>query len=344
MRGALAALSAVSAHTEALLQRHWWQPRSTWLARLLAPLSALYGFLRVQMAARAGPAVPVPVLVVGNVVVGGAGKTPTVIALVQALQLAGHRPGVVSRGYGRGDDSVREVHDGDSAAQVGDEPLLIRRRCHVPVWVGRKRSAAARALCHAHPQVDVIVSDDGLQHVALARQAELVVFDERGIGNGRLLPAGPLREPWPGADAARRRVLYTAGVASTAMPGALALRALGRAWPLAAWRSGDSSAAVELGSLRDRPLLAVAGLAAPEKFFGMLDGAGLTIVRLPLSDHHAYATLPWPEGAADVITTEKDAVKLVDHALHGTRVWVVPLDLQLPSELIAELVALLFPS
>ena len=340
MRGAFAALTA---WTEALLQRHWWQPRSTWLARLLAPVAALYGFLRQQLATPAGPPLPVPVLVVGNVVAGGAGKTPTVIALVAALQAAGHRPGVVSRGYGRSDESVREVRDGDGAAQVGDEPLLIRRRCHVPVWVGRKRSAAARALCQAHPQVDVIVSDDGLQHGALPRQAELVVFDERGIGNGRLLPAGPLREPWPGATGALRRVLYTAGIASTAVPGALAQRSLGRAWPLVAWRSGDSSAAVELEALRDRPLVAVAGLAAPEKFFRMLEAAGLVITRCPQPDHHPYATLPWPAGTSDVITTEKDAVKLVEHALRGTRVWVVALDLQLPADLVAELLALLPP-
>lgn len=339
MRGALAA------RAEALLQRHWWRPRSSWLVQLLAPLSALYACLRRQRVAPEGPPLQVPVLVVGNVVVGGAGKTPTVIALVRALQAAGHRPGVVSRGYGRSGDGVREVQDGDAAAQVGDEPLLIRRRCLVPVWVGRQRAAAARALRQAHPQVDVIVSDDGLQHAALPRDAELVVFDERGIGNGRLLPAGPLREPWPGVAASRRRVLYSAGVATTPVSGALARRALGRAWPLAAWRWGDSSAAVELEELHQRPLLAVAGLAAPEKFFAMLEARRLTITRRALPDHYAYddALLPWPVGTPDVITTEKDAVKLAGRSLHGTRVWVVPLDLQLPPELIAELLALLFP-
>lgn len=338
MRGALAA------RAEALLQRHWWPPRSTLLVRLLAPLSALYGFLQRQLAEPEGAPLPVPVLVVGNVIAGGGGKTPTVIALVQALRAAGHRPGVVSRGYGRSGDGVREVQDGDRAEQVGDEPIVLRRRCGVPVWVGRQRRAAALALCQSHPSVDVIVSDDGLQHPALPRQAELVVFDERGVGNGRLLPAGPLREPWPGGPSRRRRVLYTAGVASTAAPGALAQRTLGRAWPLGAWLSGDSSAALELQALRGRPLLAVAGLAAPEKFFAMLETTGLSITRCPLPDHHAYATLPWPAGTPDVVTTEKDAVKLVDRALHGTRVWVLPLDLQLPGELVAELLALLFPA
>jgi tetraacyldisaccharide 4'-kinase len=339
MRGALAA------RAEALLARHWWQARSTWLARLLAPLAALYGFLRRELVADliAAP-LPVPVVVVGNVIVGGAGKTPTVIALVRALQAAGHHPGVISRGYGRVDNGVREVADGDSAEQVGDEPLLIRQRCGAPVWVGRQRAAVARALCHGHPSVDVIVSDDGLQHVALARRAELVVFDERGIGNGRLLPAGPLREPWPAPAGPARLVVYTAGQVSTAVPGVLATRTLGRAWPLLAWRSGDSSAAVALDALRDRPLLAAAGIAAPEKFFGMLEAAGLAITRCPLPDHHAYTTLPWADGTHDVITTEKDAVKLARHPLHGTRVWVVPLDLELPAALVADLMALLFPA
>ena len=339
MRGALAA------RAEALLAHHWWRPQGTWLARGLAPLALLYGFLRRHLAAGVDPApLPVPVLVVGNVIAGGAGKTPTVIALVRALQAAGHRPGVISRGYGRQGDGVREVADGDSAEQVGDEPLLLRHRCAVPVWVGRQRVAVARALCQRHPAVDVIVSDDGLQHGALPRRAELVVFDERGIGNGRLLPAGPLREPWPAAPSPLRRVLYSAGQASTAVPGALARRTLGRAWPLLAWRSGDSSAAVALASLSDRPLLAVAGIAAPEKFFSMLEDAGLAIARCALPDHHAYATLPWPAGTGDVITTEKDAVKLAGRALRGTRVWVVPLDLQLPADLVADLIALLFPA
>ncbi len=338
MRGALAA------RIEALQQRHWWRPGGSWLARLLSPLSALYGLLRHALAAPEGAPLPVPVLVVGNVIAGGAGKTPAVIALVQALRAAGHRPGVVSRGYGRRGEGVREVRDGDRADQVGDEPLVIRRRCGVPVWVGRQRRAAALALCQAHPAVDVVIADDGLQHTALPRQAELVLFDERGAGNGRLLPAGPLREPWPGLPSPRRRVLYGSGRPSTPVPGALGRRTLGRAWPLVAWQSGDSSAALALESLRGRPLLAVAGLAAPEKFFAMLEAAGLAITRCPLPDHHAYATLPWPPGSTEVVTTEKDAVKLVDLPLRGTRVWVLPLDLQLPGELVAELVALLFPA
>lgn len=327
----------------------------------LWPLSKLFQLLvgLRRLTQRAAQPLPVPVLVVGNLVVGGAGKTPTVMAVVQALQAAGHRPGIISRGHGRQGDAVREVQAADSAAQVGDEPLLMRRRCAVPVWVGRQRAQAALALCAAHPEVDVLVSDDGLQHHALARDAELVVFDERGAGNGLLLPAGPLREALPQATAQHQRVLYTHGQASTALAGAMASRRLGQAWPLSAWAVGLSSAAVPLQSLHGRRgpdgrlLLAVAGIAAPQKFFGMLQAAGLSVEPCPVPDHHAYAALPWPADTADVITTEKDAIKLATLPAAGigqgtgtgrTRIWVVPLDLQLPAALVADLLTLLFPN
>ena len=260
------------ARLEAVLQRCWWQPAPSALAWVLWPLSLVYrGLLLMHQRRPVQPvALPVPVLVVGNHIVGGAGKTPTVIALVQALQAAGHRPGVISRGHGREGDDAQAVNDFATAADVGDEPLLIRRRCGVPVWVGRRRAEVALALCAAHPEVDVLVADDGLQHRALARKAELVVFDERGAGNGLLLPAGPLREPLPRALPPLRRVLYTGGAASTALPGALATRRLALAWPLAAWHLGDAAQAVPLQQLRGRPLLAAAGMAAPDKFFAML--------------------------------------------------------------------------
>lgn len=334
------------ARLEALLQRCWWQASPDALAWALWPLSLIYRGLRAlhQAWGSKAAALPVPVLVVGNHVAGGAGKTPTVIALVQALQAAGHHPGVISRGHGRKGDGARAVDDAGTAEEVGDEPLLIRRRCGVPVWVGRRRADVALALCAAHPEVNVLVADDGLQHRALSRQAELVVFDERGAGNGLLLPAGPLREPLPRVPPPLRRVLYTAGVASTPLPGVLATRRLSLAWPLAAWHRGDATLAQPLSHLRGRPLLAAAGMAAPEKFFGMLADTGLRIDRLPLPDHHPYTTLPWPAGTPDVLVTEKDAVKLQPAAVGGTRVWVVPLDLQLPAGLVDDLLALLFPS
>jgi tetraacyldisaccharide 4'-kinase len=327
---------------EALLARHWWRATPSPLCQCLRPLAALYGLLARRLANHPSRQdLPVAVVVVGNLIVGGAGKTPSVIALVQALQAAGHRPGVISRGHGRRGTSVQEVVADSPAAEVGDEPLLIRRRTGVPVWVGRQRVAAARALCAAHPQVDVLVSDDGLQHRRLPRAAELLVFDERGVGNGLLLPAGPLRQPLPTQLLPHQRLLYNAPAASTPLAGPLALRGLGQCWEFGRWKRGQAPVAIE--QLRGRPLLAVAGIAAPERFFTMLESASLSLQRLPLPDHYDYATLPWPAGTADVVTTEKDAVKLDASRLGATRVWVVGLDFRLPPHLFDDLLRLIAP-
>ena len=333
------------ARIEASLARLWWRREPGWAAALLSPLSAIYRllFLLQRWRVKPRPPLPVPVLVVGNLVVGGAGKTPTVLALVEGLRRLGHRPGIVSRGHARRGHGVRAVGPADPVADVGDEPLLLARRSGVPLWIGRDRPAAASALLAAHAEVDVIVADDGLQHHALARQAEIVVFDERGAGNGHLLPAGPLREPLPQQLPAHRQVLYTAGAASTPLPGALATRRLSRAWPLAAWHAGDARAAVPLQQLQGQPLLAVAGIAAPAKFFSMLATAGLEAQTLALPDHHDYATLPWPaDGPEAIVVTEKDAVKLEPARCSGRRIWVLPLDLELPETLLERLHEQLF--
>jgi tetraacyldisaccharide 4'-kinase len=330
------------------LARHAWQPQPTWLARLLAPLAWLHALLAAlhrTWGRLRGPAqLPVPVLVVGNMVVGGTGKTPVVIAAVQALQAAGRRPGVISRGHGRrseGGTDLREVSPASRADQAGDEPLLVRRRTGVPVWVGRDRVAAARALCAAHPEVDVLVSDDGLQHHALPRQVEWIVFDARGVGNGLRLPAGPLREALPARPGPAMRVLYNAAQPSTPLPGTLLAPRMERALDLAQWW-GDTStaaaaAAVPLAALRGRRMLAVAGIGDPERFFARLEQAGLDIERSPQPDHAPYGTLPWAPGTVEVVTTEKDAVKLDPRRLGATRVWVVPLDLALPADLVRDL-------
>jgi len=386
-----------SAWAEQLLLEHWWRPQRSWLSWLLLPVAVLYGVLTVlrRLAYRhhvlRSPDLPVPVVVIGNLVVGGAGKTPTVIALVKALQAEGWHPAVLSRGYLRGRaadgreadaglsnaglsnaglsdarpsdagqpggnsgtkqaaSAGRAVQPQDAATAVGDEPLLIRRRTGVPVWVGRERGSVARALCARHPEVDVLLSDDGLQHHALQRCAEWVVFDQRGAGNGCLLPAGPLREPLrspPLQPATWRRVLYAAAKPSTALPGYCAQRHVREAWPLAAWWAQDHSAVVPLHKMLGPVWLAAAGIAAPQKFFDMLRGEGLQIQELALPDHCDFsAGLPWPASCKNVLVTEKDAVKLKPQAMGSTQgstqIWVVPLDLQLPSELVAELVLVL---
>lgn len=305
--------------------------------RVLQPLSWLYrglAALHRGLQARPPAAVPSkPVVVVGNLVVGGAGKTPTVIALVHWLRSQGWHPGVVSRGYGREGDDLVDVGSGSEqdAAQTGDEPLLIHLRTGAPLVVCRDRVAAARALCARHPEVDLIVSDDGLQHHRLAREVEVVVFDGRGAGNGLLLPAGPLRQPLPAVASERMLVLYNADQPSTPLPGFVARRSLAGAVPLEAWWQGARGAASPLQAFAGRPVLAAAGMGDPERFFRMLEHAGLQIRRLPLPDHARFSPLPWPADTKEVLVTEKDAVKLQPGTPGAARVWVVALDFSLPA-------------
>jgi tetraacyldisaccharide 4'-kinase len=283
------------------------------------------------------------VVVVGNLVVGGAGKTPTVIALVHALRQCGYTPGVVSRGYGRRTRGVQAATPGRSAAEVGDEPWLIARATGAPVVVGGQRVAAAQALLAAHPAVNLIVSDDGLQHAALPRDAEIWVFDERGVGNGLLLPAGPLRQHLPPRPPPHALVLYNAPHASTALPGALAQRRLAGAVTLADWSCGSAMRPDLLRGLAGRRLVALAGIAAPERFFGMLRDQGLDVQGLPLPDHAALDRPPWPPGTAEVLCTEKDAAKLQALDPGPTQVWVVGLDFSLPAEFVAALQSRIAP-
>lgn len=286
-----------------------WQQRG-WLARLLWPLSwPMHVLVRLRRwCFRSGlcrsEGVAVPVIVVGNVIAGGAGKTPVVMALVRHLQAQGRQPGVVSRGYGRQTRDCREVFDHSPAGDVGDEPLLIRRATGVPVFVAPRRIEAARALLTHHPATDVLICDDGLQHLALRRDIEICVFDERGVGNGWLLPAGPLREPWPRpADL----VLLNAPV-----PGLRGFSAKRSLRPHA--RRADGSR-IELASLAQPgqlPLIAVAGIARPQAFFDMLRELGLPLTQaLALPDHFDFSHWSPPAGQpCTLLCTEKDAVKL----------------------------------
>ena len=324
-------------------ERQAWANRGGPAARLLMPLAALYGLAarahRLGWRLRGAAQAPVPLIVVGNLVVGGAGKTPVVIALAEALRARGRHPGVISRGHGRDADVTRAVRGSDDARDVGDEPLLIHRRTGAPVWVGRRRLDAARALCAAHPEVDVLISDDGLQHRALVHDAALVVFDGRGAGNGLLLPAGPLREPLPQRAPGHWQVLYTSGVPSTPLTGHCAAPQAAGALPLGAWWRADAAALQPLAALRGQRLLALAGIGSPRKFFDTLRAAGLDIEPCPQPDHARYDRPPWPPATAAVVTTEKDAVKLPAGCADATPVWVVPLDLALPAELVDALLA-----
>ncbi len=317
------------------------------LAAVLLPLAWLFGaVIRLRkLLYRRGwlrtETLSVPVIVVGNLIVGGAGKTPAVMAIVTWLRSRGFTPGIISRGYGRVGDHTLEVQAKTAATDCGDEPLLMVLRTGAPVVVGRDRVAAGRALLRAHPAVDVVVSDDGLQHLRLARNAQVLVFDERGVGNGWLLPAGPLREPLPRATPARSVVLYNASRASTPLGGSLATRALAGVVALSAWRTGEAASMATLESLRGRALVAAAGIARPNRFFEMLREHGLQIDALPLPDHFDFATIPWPADTADVVLTEKDAVKLDPARLGATSVWVAALDFTLTAAFKTSLLPLL---
>ncbi|MES2686443.1 MAG: tetraacyldisaccharide 4'-kinase [Pseudomonadota bacterium] len=298
------------------LQRAWL--RRGPLACLLWPVAVLFGALvrlrRTLYRANLlrSEKMPVPVVVVGNVVAGGAGKTPTVIALVQHLQAAGIRAGVVSRGYGRSGESCLEVLPDTPPEQSGDEPALIRRATQAPVFVAARRVDAARALLAAHPATQLIICDDGLQHYALRRDIEIAVFDERGAGNGWLLPAGPLREPWPerlqrGAGPSGRGidlVLHTG-----ALPAFDGFRSTRRLADHALRADGSR---VDLSSLAGTALIALAGIAKPQAFFDMLTARGLILAETrALPDHYDFDSYPRPTDMGyTLICTEKDAIKL----------------------------------
>jgi tetraacyldisaccharide 4'-kinase len=290
------------------------------LACMLWPLSICYGalfavrrmlFQRGWFSTRRVDAV---VVVVGNVMAGGTGKTPTVMALVKHLHLQNHVIGIISRGYGRSSVDCLEVFPDSSPRQVGDEPLLLRRATNSPVFVAQSRHTAALALLARYPQTEVIICDDGLQHYALYRDIEVCIFDDRGCANGWLLPAGPLRERWPrkalanvGQRDDRLLVLHTG--TRPAFSGYTAQRRLARV----AIRSDGSGVPIE--SLRTpgtRPLLALAGIGQPETFFSMLDALQLPVQRtIALSDHYSFDSYSRSIYAHyTIICTEKDAIKL----------------------------------
>jgi tetraacyldisaccharide 4'-kinase len=316
------------------VEASWWTDDDG-LAKLLAPLGWIYGGLwrLLSLAYDRGwlkrRRLPVPVLVIGNLIVGGAGKTPVVIATVRWLRAHGYTPGIVSRGHGRDDGRVVEVKPDSAVEQVGDEPLLLRLRAGAPVVVGRDRVAAATELLRLHPRTDIVVTDDGAQHLALDRDVTVYVFDDRGVGNGRLLPAGPQREPMAKRPPLHSVVLYNATTPSTHWPGGTSRRQLGGLTELGDWWRGAAPSHEPFEILRQQEsVVAAAGIARPERFFEMLEAAGLTIDRCPLPDHHDYRSMPWRGSDLHAIVTEKDAVKLRPERVLPTKVWVATLDFE----------------
>lgn len=307
------------------LDRYWYSRNAMSLA--LWPLSQLFGVITAlrRWCYRLGllrtHRFDVPVIVVGNISVGGTGKTPLVIWLARYLREQGFKPGIVSRGYGgKAANWPQQVRPDSDPVVVGDEPVLLARRTGCPLTVGPDRPAAVRALL-AHRDCDIVISDDGLQHYALGRSLEIVVLDgERGIGNGWLLPAGPLRER-PARLAQVDLVIANGGAEDVsgfrmqlAQPQVASLSDAETVQPLVDWRG--------------RRVHAVAGIGYPERFFRMLEGVGLQIERHHFPDHHAFIAgdLVFADDAP-VLMTEKDAVKC-SRLPKRERYWAVRVEAQ----------------
>jgi tetraacyldisaccharide 4'-kinase len=280
----------------------------------------------------------VPVVVVGNISVGGTGKTPLVIAIVEMLRAHGWTPGVVARGYGRVPPReqdprgvVRVFPDVATPEHFGDEPVLIARRSRVPVYISPDRVAATRALLEAETGVNIVVSDDGLQHYALGRDIEIAVVDgERRFGNALPLPAGPLREPI--ARLAEVDAVVVNGVSDLALPPvARFTMRLGRERFVSLGTGEERSPAELSAALRGRRVAAVAGIGHPQRFFDHLEALGIRAAAYPFPDHHLYQPrdLRLP-GVEAILMTEKDAVKCAGIA--DSRMWFMRVDAVLPPE------------
>lgn len=317
------------------IEQIWYSPIS-WQSVVLLPLAGLFALIAAVRRGlyRAGifkaNRLPVPVVVVGNLTAGGAGKTPLTLCLARQLAERGRRPGIISRGYRGSVVAPLEVTVQTDPALCGDEPLLLAR-AGVPVFVCPDRAAAARALLAAHPEVDVLLCDDGLQHYRLARDIELCVVDgARGFGNGLPIPAGPLREPVARLRGVDAVVLNGTG-AQVAHDQVFGMTLQPDLFYLLTDRN-QTSAASEFAGKR---IAAVCGIGNPARFFATLRSLGLSFSEHPFPDHHAFGVGDLP--AADwIVVTEKDAVKLAalpDLGAYGDKIRVLPVSARLEPDL-----------
>lgn len=302
--------------------KHWYRRGA--IAWLLWPASVVFGlavfirkllyWTRILPSAHPG----IPVIVVGNLTVGGSGKTPLVLWIAEFLKKNGWSPAIVSRGYGGKLHAPRAATVADEAGEVGDEPIVLSRRSGCPVWVGPDRLAVIEALRGQHPDVDVLVLDDGLQHYRLRRDLEIAVVDSRGFGNGFLLPAGPLREP------PRRLKSVDAVVSHGSSRQGFAMKLEGET----VHRMTDARDRRPVRSFRGEKVHAVAGIGNPNRFFLHLARLGVRVLPHPFPDHHRLIPeeLDFGDEAA-VMMTEKDAVKLRRYARANW--WVLPVTAQL---------------
>jgi len=306
-----------------------WLWKKGLLAFLLWPLSMLFcalvglrrwlyrrGILRSEK-------LPVTTIVVGNISLGGNGKTPFVVSLVQLLKQRGYHPGILTRGYKSDYEHQTTLLDvSETSDRAGDEANMLSQLCHCPIAVGANRVEGGRTLLQRFPDIDIIVTDDGLQHYALARDIEIIVQRAAANGNGFCLPAGPLREP--------RSRLKTADLVVN-RDGAELSEHFGRCWNLL-----DAQQRCELSDFRGQKVHALAGIGFPELFFDALAELGLDIQRHPFADHHPFnANDLHGLNDAPLLVTHKDAVKLkaIAEDLKRDNIWVVPLELTLSDDL-----------
>jgi tetraacyldisaccharide 4'-kinase len=319
---------------------HAWMRRG-WLACLLSPIALVFGTLLLirtqcyRFGWFSSRKLRVPVIVVGNIFVGGTGKTPFTIWLLQQLKQHGFRPGVISRGYGSDNQTPAVVLPESSARDVGDEPTLIAQQGGCPVVVGRNRYDAGTTLLTQFPDVDVILADDGLQHYALQRDVEIILFDARGVGNGWLLPAGPLREPIGRARDFTVLNLNPDDSAPAGMPPEAFRMTLAGDRAVQLMNPDQVKALHELGAgLR---IVAAAGIGNPERFFAMLRGYGLQFTALPLPDHFNFDVNPFANLKTDLILiTDKDAVKCrqFNDIASDARIYVVGVQAEIEQALV----------
>lgn len=319
----------------------WYRPHLTLLTAALAPLAILFGaIVQLRRAAyrlgwRRGEALPVPVIVVGNLTVGGTGKTPLVLALAEALRARGFHPGIVSRGFGRAGSDPALVHADDLAQETGDESLLMARRGW-PVAVAARRVDAARAILHHHKSCDILIADDGLQHYALPRDVEIAVVDgTRGFGNRWLLPAGPLREPVSRLRAVDAVVINDAPdrVESHLHPHVFSVRMV----PQVFINVADPTRTATLDAFAGTKAHALAAIGHPERFFQALRALRIDAVTRSYPDHHALTAQDLAKDAVVILMTEKDAVKCAGFA--DARCWYLRMETELDIRLIDHVAA-----
>ena len=308
-----------------------WQHKNAFYYLLLIPLSWVFSVLSIlrrcsyKVGLFKAHRLPVPVVVVGNINMGGSGKTPVVIWLVNQLKKQGYQPGVISRGYGVKNRQPMRVQQDSLAAEVGDEPLLISRRCDCPVWVGVNRVEAGKSLLKIHPECDVIISDDGLQHYRLQRNVEIIVADQQTALGQRLLPAGPLREPISRLETVDAIICNGESV----IPGAYEMQLTSQTF----YNLANTSLKVNAAHFKNKTVVALAGIGKPERFFDYLRDLGLVFNNISFEDHYAFTTQDLDSIECEaLIMTEKDAMKC--EAFAKAHYWVLPVEAKIEAALL----------